>query len=104
MESSGELNRESNTEEYNEVEQFFDRRYTMKEAKKVVEPEMEVKPCVQCGKQIANFYGRWGNAGTCSKKCEELQEKEVHESYTKFLGARAVHVAKLRGDFATSKT
>jgi len=30
--------------------------------------------CMICGKPIEGFYGRWGNVGTCSRKCEVIQE------------------------------
>ena len=40
-------------------------------------PEKEVAvPCIVCMKPTTNFYGRWGNSGTCSKKCEQEQEKK----------------------------
>lgn len=32
--------------------------------------------CMVCGKNITDgYYGRWGTGGTCSKVCEEEQEK-----------------------------
>lgn len=30
--------------------------------------------CMICDKKIQGFYGAWGGGGTCSKKCEEIQE------------------------------
>jgi len=40
-------------------------------------PEVVVKqPCIMCGKPVEAFYGRWGTSGTCSKKCEQEQEKK----------------------------
>lgn len=30
--------------------------------------------CIVCEKQTRGWYGRWGNLGTCSKKCEQVQE------------------------------
>lgn len=30
--------------------------------------------CVICQKPTSGWYGRWGNLGTCSKKCELVQE------------------------------
>jgi len=32
------------------------------------------KPCINCGKPYQLPYGRWGDGGTCSKKCEAIQE------------------------------
>ena len=37
------------------------------------------KSCVVCGKQYMNPYGRWGEGGTCSKKCEEVRESQPLE-------------------------
>lgn len=30
--------------------------------------------CCICDKPVQGYYGRWGNGGTCSKKCEQIQE------------------------------
>jgi len=30
--------------------------------------------CIICQKPTSGWYGRWGNLGTCSKKCELVQE------------------------------
>ena len=30
--------------------------------------------CIVCEKPTSGWYGRWGNHGTCSKKCEVVQE------------------------------
>lgn len=32
------------------------------------------KPCCVCNKPTLNFYGRWGDGGTCSRPCERIQE------------------------------
>lgn len=32
--------------------------------------------CVVCEKQISQFYGRWGSGGSCSRKCELIQEEK----------------------------
>lgn len=34
------------------------------------------QPCIICGKLVTQFYGTWGNSGTCSRKCEQQQEKD----------------------------
>lgn len=36
--------------------------------------ETVVGLCVVCQKPTQGWYGRWGNLGTCSKKCELIQE------------------------------
>ncbi len=46
-----------------------------KEVKALPEKE-ELKPCIVCTKPVAAFYGRWGDSGTCSKKCELVQEQK----------------------------
>lgn len=30
--------------------------------------------CIVCGKIVPYYYGRWSTHGTCSKKCEEIEE------------------------------
>jgi hypothetical protein len=46
--------------------------YTPKEErKKVEEPTVALLPCCVCGEVITTgYYGRHGDSGTCSKKCE----------------------------------
>ena len=39
------------------------------------EPEVK-QPCIVCQKPVSAWYGRWGTSGTCSKKCEEIQESK----------------------------
>lgn len=36
--------------------------------------ESVVGLCCICQKRVNGFYGRWGNTGTCSSKCEREQE------------------------------
>jgi len=41
--------------------------------------EIQAKePCIVCQKLVSAWYGRWGSSGTCSKKCEEVQESKSH--------------------------
>ena len=38
--------------------------------------------CMICTKPMQGVYGHWGKSGTCSKKCEKIQEiKPVREKY-----------------------
>lgn len=30
--------------------------------------------CLICDKPVNGWYGRWSDRGTCSKKCEQVQE------------------------------
>lgn len=41
------------------------------------------EPCTICQKPVTSFYGRWGNSGTCSRKCEQVKEAQERN---KFLG------------------
>lgn len=55
------------------------------ERKKVEEPTVALKPCCVCNKTITQgYYGRHGNGGTCSKKCEDsFKPSEVnYENFT----------------------
>lgn len=37
-----------------------------------------LKPCCACGGVVEKgYYGSWGNGGTCSKKCELVQESKM---------------------------
>jgi hypothetical protein len=45
------------------------------EAKKPPEKLVEM-PCMVCGRPVTAFYGTWGNSGTCSRKCEQEQDKK----------------------------
>ncbi len=38
--------------------------------------------CVNCKKQITQFYGRWVNSGTCSRKCEQEHAVNVEKAMT----------------------
>lgn len=39
------------------------------------EQQCVFKPCCVCNKPILEgYYGAWGDGGTCSKKCELVQE------------------------------
>ena len=45
------------------------------ERKGTQEISLEFKPCIVCGGPITTgYFGRWGNTGTCNKKCEKEQE------------------------------
>ena len=35
--------------------------------------ETVVGLCCVCSKPVGGFYGRWGDGGTCSGKCEKAQ-------------------------------
>jgi hypothetical protein len=35
--------------------------------------EKVVGLCTVCSKPVSGFYGRWGDGGTCSLKCEKVQ-------------------------------
>lgn len=48
--------------------------YTPK-SERAKEVTLTFEPCCICGKAITQgHYGRWGNGGTCSKKCELIKE------------------------------
>ena len=48
--------------------------YTPK-AQKAPEVKIDLLPCMVCHKAITDgYYGHWGDNGTCSKKCEQVQE------------------------------
>ena len=49
--------------------------------------------CVTCEKPCkGGFYGRWGNSGTCSKKCEQVEEERPkYEHITAQGGDNATH-------------
>ena len=32
--------------------------------------------CCVCSKPVSGFYGRWGDGGTCSGKCERIKASE----------------------------
>ena len=51
----------------------------MKQARILREVQEEYKEkvvglCCICEKPVNGYYGRWGNGGSCSKKCEAIQE------------------------------
>jgi hypothetical protein len=53
-----------------------------KKEKKEEETDLTFEPCCVCQKVISmGYYGRWGNGGTCSKKCELVKQDEF--LYTK---------------------
>jgi hypothetical protein len=38
---------------------------------------LSLTDCINCGGKIHyGYYGRWGDGGTCSKKCEREQQAE----------------------------
>ena len=41
----------------------------------IVEGFMPKWHCLICQKPVEGFYGAWGSTGTCSAKCERVQEK-----------------------------
>jgi hypothetical protein len=44
------------------------------------ETGLSLTPCMVCGKRLVyGYYGRWGDSGTCSRKCESEQETR-HET------------------------
>ena len=45
---------------------------------------LQFKPCLQCNKTIeAGYYGRWGDAGVCEKRCNNLWGSKIHPDYYK---------------------
>lgn len=38
--------------------------------------EKVVGLCCICEKPVNGFYGRWGDGGTCSGKCERIREAQ----------------------------
>lgn len=49
--------------------------YTPKAKRKVEEVNLDLKPCLNCGKPITDgYYGRYGGGGVCSKTCNTSQE------------------------------
>lgn len=45
--------------------------------------ETVVGLCCICNKPVGGFYGRWGDGGTCSKKCEKEQaQKPKYPGYS----------------------
>lgn len=47
------------------------------ERNKDEEFKIKLEPCCLCGKPITDgYFGRWGNGGTCSKKCESIMEEK----------------------------
>ena len=63
-------------------------------------PPQEVQtkePCIVCQKPVSAFYGRWGASGTCSKKCEQIQEaKDFSKDYLTDEDATAIWEASQR--------
>lgn len=46
------------------------------EREKDNEVRLVFKPCCNCGKQITQgYFGRWGDGGVCSKKCNDAYSK-----------------------------
>jgi hypothetical protein len=59
----------------------------MKQPRKLHEVQQEYKEtvvglCISCGKPTSGWYGRWGDVGTCGKKCETIQRESVAEKRT----------------------
>lgn len=50
--------------------------YTPKtERETPTERKLDLSPCLVChGPVDTGYYGRWGNGGVCSKKCNTVQE------------------------------
>lgn len=49
--------------------------YRPKAEREQDEVTLVFKPCCNCGKAVkAGFYGRFGEGGVCSKKCNEAYE------------------------------
>ena len=45
------------------------------------EPSLDFKPCCVCqGKIERGYFGRWGDGGTCSAKCERIKEPHYEVS------------------------
>ena len=68
-------------------DQFLERRLYMK-GKNLQDLQQSYKEsvvglCIVCDKPTSGWYGRWGNLGTCSKKCEQIQEAKP-----KYLGPK----------------
>lgn len=54
--------------------------YTSKE-ERLKEPTLVFKPCLVCQKAITDgYWGRWGDGGVCSKKCNEVMEIKPKEN------------------------
>lgn len=68
--------------------------YTPRSEKKKEEVvSLSFNPCCHCGKAIVQgYYGRWGNAGTCSKTCEKEQEKKPRYPESKLEGEDHVSI------------
>ena len=52
--------------------------------------KLDFKPCIVCGATIhTGYHARWGDGGTCSGKCESIQELAItnfgdkHETATR---------------------
>lgn len=54
------------------------------EAQKEHRDSVKLSPCIVCGKDIKEgYYGRHGDAGTCSGACERIQaNKPKYPNYT----------------------
>ena len=76
----------------------------MKATTVVQTEKMEEKPCVICEKMVTGFYGRWGNTGTCSKKCEIEQARKVGAIHAEYIVRLEAHRGATRGEPVTSKT
>lgn len=49
--------------------------YTPHGQKKVEEETLTLKPCCICSKVITTgYFGRWGDGGTCTAKCEGIRQ------------------------------
>lgn len=51
----------------------------MKQARKLSDVQEQYKEtvvglCIVCEKPCLGWYGRWENVGSCSRKCERIQE------------------------------
>ena len=59
----------------------------MKNARKLEDLKAEYQPkltCLVCNKSMEVPYGRWGDSGSCSRKCEkEIADARATEGDTK---------------------
>lgn len=43
--------------------------------------------CMICNKEVEGFYGSWGSTGTCSRKCEQVQERIAGKAFNTLVNA-----------------
>ena len=60
----------------------------MKNSRNLAEMQEEAKnsvlleACLVCGKRPQfGYYGRWGDTGTCSRKCEATQQEKKDDEH-----------------------